>query len=249
MARSDNKNQKQGSGAKVALHSPSAIRLFKSRPPATGPDINPKEFLKTDKRIRWRVYTAGTLVLIVLATVLVVGSSMGIVSGPNVVNPGQSQSTALTTHGFLELTPNADGWNAQTSTEPILRVRADGSEEYLFCRAVPANARDVVELDEGVYFISWITPVDADGRLYIPPEGEERVSVQAGHTISRNAYFRPVPPAESAFGDYAATIDIVADAIAHGDETLSGEAGDAFMRKLQVNANEAPNFFIWVSEE
>lgn len=248
MAQADN-NRKQGSGAKVALHSPSAIRLFKSRPPATGPDINPREFLKTEKHIRMRVYSAAAFVLIVLATVLVVGSSMGIVSGPNVVTPTQSQSSALTTHGFVELTPIADGWNAETSTEPILRVRVDGNEEYLFCRAMPANARDVVELDEGTYYISWITPVDADGRLYIPPEGEERVTVRAGHTISRNAYFTPVPPAESAFGDYAATIDIVADAIAHGDETLSGEAGDAFMRKLQANANEAPNFFIWVPEE
>lgn len=248
MAQEGNINQKHGSGGKVALHSPSAIRLMKSRPPATGDAINPREFLKMEKHIRLRVFSAAAIVLVALATVLVVGSSMGIVSGPNLINPAGPGSPALTTHGFLELTPNADGWDAQTSTDPIVRVRADGSDEYLFCRAVPANVRDTIELDEGVYYLSWITPVDADGRLYIPPEGEERVSVRAGHTISRQATFIPVPPVESAFGDYAATIDIVYEAMEHGDETLSGEAGDAFMAKLQANANEAPNFFIWIPE-
>ncbi|MDO4399923.1 MAG: hypothetical protein Q4D27_03120 [Coriobacteriia bacterium] len=240
---------KQGSGGRVAMHSPSAIRLLKTRPPAESEPLNPRDFLKTEKHIRARVYTAAAIVILVLTTVLVVGTSAGIVSGPNLVNPGTGQTSALTTHGFLEITPNADGWNAETSTAPIVRIRAANSEEYLLCRAVPANTRDTIELDEGTYLISWITPVDANGRLYIPPEAEEQVTVRAGHTVTRNATFTPVPPEESAFGDYAATIDIVGEAMAHGDETLTGEAGEAFMRKLQENANEAPNFFIYVPEE
>ena len=128
-------------------------------------------------------------------------------------------------------------------------MRPDNSEEYLVCRAVPAGVRDAIELDEGTYCLSWITPVDADGTLYIPPEGEEQVTVRAGHTVSRTAIFTRVPVVDSTFGDYAATIDIVYEAMAHGDETLSGEAGEALMHKLQVNANAAPNFFIYIAEE
>ena len=110
------------------------------------------------------------------------------------------------------------------------------------------DIRDIVELEEGKYYLSWITPVDADGTLYIPPEGEALVTIRAGHTTSRLASFVRVPVHESTFGDYAATIDIVAEAMAHGDETLTGAAGEALMRKLQVNANEAPNFFIYIPE-
>lgn len=241
-------NTKQGTGSRIALHSPSAIRLLKTRPPAESEPLNPRDFLKTEPHIRARVYAAATIVILTLVSVLVVGTSAGIISGPNLVNPTPGETAALTTHGFLELTPNADGWNAETSTAPIVRIRPSDSEEYLLCRAVPANSRDTIELDEGTYLLSWITPVDANGRLYIPPETEEQVTVRAGHTVSRNATFTPVPPEESAFGDYAATIDIVYEAMAHGDETLAGEAGETYMRKLQSNANEAPNFFIYLPD-
>lgn len=247
MATQGDMKQKRGSG--VALHSPSAIRLLKSRPPAGDEPLNPRDFLKVEPPIRMRVAVAATVVLITLATVLVVGTSAGIVSGPNLVASTPTETTALTTHGFLEFNAVADGWDADSSTAPIARLRAEGAEEYLLCRAVPANQRDIIELDEGTYYISWITPVDADGTLYIPPEGERELKVKAGHTTTSTAVFTRVPVVDSTFGDYAATIDIVWEAIAHGDETLAGEAGDAFMRKLQVNANEAPNFFVYIPDE
>ena len=249
MAFGFGEKRKKSSGSGVALHSPSAIRMLKTRPPAESEPLNPAEFLKTDKRILRRVFIAGTLVAIMFVSVVLAGTSTGIVSGPNLVNPTPSQTTALTTHGFLELTVSADGWDAEGSTPAILRVRPDKSEEYLVCRAVPAGVRDAIELDEGTYYLSWITPVDADGTLYIPPEGEEQVTVRAGHTVSRTAIFTRVPVVDSTFGDYAATIDIVYEAMTHGDETLSGEAGEALMHKLQVNANAAPNFFIYIAEE
>ena len=245
---SDGKKEKKRSGGKVALHSPSAIRMLKSRPPAESAPLNPAEFLKTDKRILRRVVVAGSLVLVMFITVVLAGASAGIVSGPNLVTPAPSQTTALTTHGFLELTVSADGWDAEGSTPAIVRVRPTESEEYLLCRAVPADVRDTIELDEGEYYLSWITPVDADGTLYIPPEGEQKIEIRAGHTTSQLATFTRVPVIDSTFGDYAATIDIVYEAMAHGDETLSGEVGEALMHKLQVNANEAPNFFIWIPE-
>lgn len=217
--------------------------------PAEANPPRPRDFLKTEKRIRRRVHIAGTFVLIVLISVVIAGAQAGIISGSNLLNTTSAQTSALTTHGFLELTVAADGWDAEGSTPAIARLRPADSEEYLLCRAVPADVRDTVELDEGLYYLSWITPVDADGTLYIPPEGEEPVQIRAGHTTSRTAVFRRVPVIESTFGDYAATVDIVGDAIAHGDETMSGEAGDALMHKLQVNANEAPNFFIYIPDE
>ncbi|MBE6470542.1 MAG: hypothetical protein E7000_02405 [Coriobacteriaceae bacterium] len=249
MVTEGNTKQKRGTGAKLALHSPSAIRLLKSQPAPTTEPLDPREFLHTEAHIRRRVYIAAAIVVIALAATLIAGTATGIVSGPNLVAPAQTQTSALTTHGFLEFSVMADGWDAETSTCPIARLRPEDSEEYTVCRAVPANTRDIIELDEGRYYLSWITPVDADGTLYIPPEGETLVNIQAGHTITRPATFTRVPVVESTFGDYAATIDIVWEAMAHGDETLTGEAGEAFMRKLQENANEAPNFFIYVPEE
>ena len=243
------KDKQKGASGHVALHSPSAIRMLKTRPPAESEPLNPVDFLKTDKRILRRVFVAGSLVLVMLVVVLVAGTRAGIVSGPNLVNQNTSETTALTTHGFLELTVRADGWDSEGSTPAIARLRADGSDEYLLCRAIPADVRDAIELDEGKYYLSWITPCDADGTLYIPPEGEELVKVQAGHTTSHAAEFIRVPVVESTFGDYAATIDIVYEAMAYGDETLSGAAGEALMHKLQVNANEAPNFFIYIGGE
>ena len=246
MSSENNTKQRTGSGGRVAMHSPSAIRLLKSRPPASSGPVDPREFLKTEPRIRNRVIAAGSFVLVVLATVLVVGTSAGIVSGPNLVSTSPTP-TALTTHGFLELTVAADGWESGSSTPAIARLRAENSDTYTVCHAVPAGVRDTLELDDGRYYLSWITPVGPDGTLYIPPE-EELVSVRAGHTTSRSAAFTRVPLEESTFGDYAATIDIVHEAMEHGDETLTGEDGDALMHQLQVNSNEAPNFFIFIEE-
>ena len=246
----DEKNkQKPAVGGRIAMHSPSAIRMFKNRPPAKSEPLNPADFLKTDDPIRRRVLIAGTLVMAMFIAVVVAGTSAGIISGPNLMNANSTQTTALTTHGFLELTVSADGWDAEGSTPAIARFRQVGSDEYLFCRAVPADVRDTVELDEGQYYLSWITPVGPDGTLYIPPEGEFLIDIQAGHTTTRMAAFTRVPVTDSTFGDYSATIDIVADAIAHGDETLQGEAGEELMRKLQRNANEAPNFFVYIEGE
>ena len=210
--------------------------------------IDPREFLNVDKRIRRRVWAAGGLVTVVLVAVLVAATSVGIISGPNFLSAGSGEVTALTTHGFLELNVQAKGWDAETSTPAIMRVRSAESEEgdYLLCRAVPAGERDTVELDEGSYLISWITPVDADGALYIPPEGESLVNIRAGHTTSATATFKRVDPAESAFADYSATLDLVHEAIDHGDETLAGEVGEELLHKLEVNANEAPNFYIYL---
>ena len=247
---SDGKNkQKKGSGGHLALHSPSAIRLFKNRPPAKSEPLNPSEFLKTDPLIRRRVIIAGSFVMAVFIAVVVAGTSIGLISGPNLVNSGTAENGALTTHGFLEFTVYAEGWDKEGSTPAIARLRPSNSEEYQVCRAVPADIRDTLEVDEGQYYLSWITPVDADGTLYIPPEGEVLVDIRAGHTTTRTAVFTRVPVADSTFGDYAATIDIVSEAIAHGDETLEGAAGEELMHKLRVNANEAPNFFMSLEGE
>ncbi len=210
------------------------------------PPIRPRDFLKVYQPIRRRVIIAAVLVIAVLAAVLSAANSAGIISGSRFSSGNTTTSTALTTHGFLEMSVEADGWT-ETSTPAIARLRAIGSDEYLLCHAVDAGSRETIELDEGSYYLSWITPCDADGSLYIPPV-EQIVQIRAGHTTNFTGVFTRVPVAESTFEDYAATIDIAYEAISHGDETLSGTVGEAFMRKLQANANNAPNFYIYIPD-
>ncbi len=204
----------------------------------------PRDFLKVEPPIRHRVVIAFVLVTAILVAVLASASSSGILSGSHFVSGNQATTSALTTHGFLEMSVEAEGWTEE-STPAIARLRAIGSDEYLLCHAVDADSRETVELEEGSYYLSWITPCDSDGSLYIPPV-EQIVRIRAGHTTSYTGVFMRVPVAESTFEDYAATIDIAYEAVTHGDETLSGVVGEAFMRKLQSNANAAPNFYIYI---
>lgn len=245
MTQADDRAQDAGGAGKAARH-PAGSASAGQQAQAAGVPV-PRDFLKVREPILHRVVIAGLLVVVLLVTVIWAGVSAGIISGTTIANSSQPEATALTTHGFLEVTVRAEGWDAQGSTPAIARLRPVNSTEYVVCSAVPADTRDTIELDEGSYYLSWITPVDADGTLYIPPE-EELIQIRAGHATSDLAVFTRVPLAESTFNDYAATIDIVYEAIEHGDETLEGEAGDALMHKLQVNANEAPNFYIFIPD-
>lgn len=233
MTKSEEKNT-QVAGA--ALHSPEAVRMMKSRPPAQQA-VPSREMMRLDARTRVRVGVAGSLVVLVLAAVLAVVLPSGMFGDPLDEAGSVSGTQELTTRGFLEMMVYADGWEADASTPAVLHVMREDGSTVLY-HAVKPGDREIVELESGAYRVGFIPAINADGTAYRFPEAQ-RVQVDVGHTSNIAATLDVLPGDEATFEDYQAIIDAFEAAIAQGDATLRGATGDALRARLLGNAQAA----------
>ena len=141
----------------------------------------------------------------------------------------------------LSLEVKAEGWDADTSTPVIAHIEgADG--EVDFYTAIAANKKVSLTVGEsGVYNVSFIPPVNADGSTYKAASGEiaaVKTDGKAGGTIIA---LEKVDADKVTEDELTAIAKDVAEAVKKGDSTLTGERGVRVVNIFQTNISSNPN--------
>ena len=138
------------------------------------------------------------------------------------------------------------GWD-ENSTPAIAHIEGDDVDFY---HAVTPDAdgnkgTSTVELAEGNYTVSFVSPVNSDGSAFDIYDTGAPVDI----TVDADAKTAPAVncpmaqiPADKVTDDMLADIvDKTKDAIEKGDETLKGDAGTGILDKLDGNVAKNPN--------
>lgn len=138
------------------------------------------------------------------------------------------------------------GWD-ENSTPAIAHIEGDDVDFY---HAVTPDAdgnkgTSTVELAEGDYTVSFVSPVNSDGSAFDIYDTGAPVDI----TVDADAKTAPAVncpmaqiPADKVTDDMLADIvDKTKDAIKKGDETLKGDAGTGILDKLDGNVAKNPN--------
>lgn len=147
----------------------------------------------------------------------------------------------------VTLSVTADhGWD-ENSTPAIAHIEGDDVDFY---HAVTPDAdgnkgTSTVELAEGDYTVSFVSPVNSDGSAFDIYDTGAPVDI----TVDADAKTAPAIncpmaqiPADKVTDDMLADIvDKTKDAIEKGDETLKGDAGTGILDKLDGNVAKNPN--------
>lgn len=147
----------------------------------------------------------------------------------------------------VTLSVTADhGWD-ENSTPAIAHIEGDDVDFY---HAVTPDAdgnkgTSTVELAEGDYTVSFVSPVNSDGSAFDIYDTGAPVDI----TVDADAKTAPAVncpmaqiPADKVTDDILADIvDKTKDAIEKGDETLKGDAGTGILDKLDGNVAKNPN--------
>lgn len=164
----------------------------------------------------------------------------------------------------VALEVSAEGYTEQSSplvavVEPVGDARGEGSADdgsasptEAFAHAVSAeevsSGTASVDLKPGTYTVSFVSPVNQDGSVYKVPAPVE-VTVAAPDALDDGAdpeipkvdvKLDPVPADQVTKEDLDKIKSDLADAVAKGDGTLSGDAGSQATSKAEENASKAP---------
>ena len=139
-----------------------------------------------------------------------------------------------------------NGWD-ENSTPAIAHIESNDVDFY---HAVTPDAdgnkgTSTVELAEGDYTVSFVSPVNSDGSAFDIYDTGAPVDI----TVDADAKTAPAVncpmaqiPADKVTDDMLADIvDKTKDAIKKGDETLKGDAGTGILDKLDGNVAKNPN--------
>ena len=141
----------------------------------------------------------------------------------------------------LSLEVKAEGWDADTSTPVIAHIEgADG--EVDFYTAIAANKKVSLTVGEsGVYNVSFIPPVNADGSTYKAASGEVTAVNTDEKTGGIVITLEKVDRDKVTEDDLTAIAKDVAEAVKKGDSTLTGERGVKVVNIFQTNISSNPN--------
>lgn len=191
--------------------------------------------------ISHKPHTVAIAVVIVAALCLAVAAGRGTFTTEK-PQDAQEQKTVDVT-----LSVTADhGWD-ENSTPAIAHIEGDDVDFY---HAVTPDAdgnkgTSTVELAEGDYTVSFVSPVNSDGSAFDIYDTGAPVDI----TVDADAKTAPAVncpmaqiPADKVTDDMLADIvDKTKDAIKKGDETLKGDAGTGILDKLDGNVAKNPN--------
>lgn len=191
--------------------------------------------------ISHKPHTVAIAVVIVAALCLAVAAGRGTFTTEK-PQDAQEQKTVDVT-----LNVTADhGWD-ENSTPAIAHIEGDDVDFY---HAVTPDAEgnkgtSTVELAEGDYTVSFVSPVNSDGSAFDIYDTGAPVDI----TVDADAKTAPAVncpmaqiPADKVTDDMLADIvDKTKDAIKKGDETLKGDAGTSILNKLDGNVAKNPN--------
>ena len=234
-------------------------------PEATEPDGEKTGLGSTGARRGLRLFgcEVPTLAVGVVAGALILGLGAGAilprVSSSAPIDEGVSavaapeQPTASTAgattdeSAALTLNVTADNYVAGESSPVIVHVtNADGTVD--FYHAFEANSDEAVELDDGTYELSYISPVNPDGSIYHTVEAAKSVNVTEGD-VTTSTTLEFVPATEVAADELTQLAKDVAEAVKRGDETLTGESGAGVVSKVDENIKKNPSANVAEVEE
>ena len=198
-----------------------------------------------EKAIEWVKNHKPHTAAIVIVVVAVIAVSIAAASGAFT----QQDKTGTDEQKTVDVTLNvtADhGWD-ENSTPAIAHIEGNDVDFY---HAVTPDAEgnkgtSTVELAEGDYTVSFVSPVNSDGSAFDIYDTGAPVDI----TVDADAKTAPAVncpmaqiPADKVTDDMLADIvNKTKDAIENGDETLKGNAGTSILDKLDGNVAKNPN--------
>lgn len=198
-----------------------------------------------EKAIEWvknhKPHTAAIAIVVVAVIAVSIAAASGAFTQQDKTTADEQKTVDVT------LSVTADhGWD-ENSTPAIAHIEGDDVDFY---HAVTPDAEgnkgtSTVELAEGDYTVSFVSPVNSDGSAFDIYDTGAPVDI----TVDADAKTAPAVncpmaqiPADKVTDDMLADIvDKTKDAIKKGDETLKGDAGTGILDKLDGNVAKNPN--------
>ena len=198
-----------------------------------------------EKAIEWvknhKPHTAAIAIVVVAVIAVSIAAASGAFSQQDKTDADEQKTVDVT------LSVTADhGWD-ENSTPAIAHIEGNDVDFY---HAVTPDAdgnkgTSTVELAEGDYTVSFVSPVNSDGSAFDIYDTGAPVDI----TVDADAKTAPAVncpmaqiPADKVTDDMLADIvNKTKDAIKKGDETLKGDAGTGILEKLDGNVAKNPN--------
>lgn len=198
-----------------------------------------------EKAIEWVKNHKPHTAAIAIVAVAVIAVSIAAASGAFTQQDKAAADEQKTVDVTLSVTAD-HGWD-ENSTPAIAHIEGNGVDFY---HAVTPDAdgnkgTSTVELAEGDYTVSFVSPVNSDGSAFDIYDTGAPVDI----TVDADAKTAPAVdcpmtqiPADKVTDDMLADIvNKTKDAIKKGDETLKGDAGTGILDKLEGNVAQNPN--------
>lgn len=198
-----------------------------------------------EKAIEWVKNHKPHTAVIVIVVVAVIAVSIAAASGAFTQQDKTDTDEQKTVDVTLSVTAD-HGWD-ENSTPAIAHIEGNDVDFY---HAVTPDAEgnkgtSTVELAEGDYTVSFVSPVNSDGSAFDIYDTGAPVDI----TVDADAKTAPAIncpmaqiPADKVTDDMLADIvNKTKDAIEKGDETLKGDAGTGILDKLDGNVAKNPN--------
>ena len=198
-----------------------------------------------EKAIEWvknhKPHTAAIAIVVVAVIAVSIAAASGAFTQQDKTATDEQKTVDVT------LSVTADhGWD-ENSTPAIAHIEGNDVDFY---HAVTPDAEgnkgtSTVELAEGDYTVSFVSPVNSDGSAFDIYDTGAPVDI----TVDADAKTAPAVncpmaqiPADKVTDDMLADIvNKTKDAIKNGDETLKGDAGTGILDKLDGNVAKNPN--------
>lgn len=198
-----------------------------------------------EKAIEWvknhKPHTAAIAIVVVAVIAVSIAAASGAFTQQDKTTTDEQKTVDVT------LSVTADhGWD-ENSTPAIAHIEGNDVDFY---HAVTPDAdgnkgTSTVELAEGDYTVSFVSPVNSDGSAFDIYDTGAPVDI----TVDADAKTAPAIncpmaqiPADKVTDDMLADIvNKTKDAIKKGDETLKGDAGTGILDKLDGNVAKNPN--------
>lgn len=198
-----------------------------------------------EKAIEWvknhKPHTAAIAIVVVAVIAVSIAAASGAFTQQGKTTADEQRTVDVT------LSVTADhGWD-ENSTPAIAHIEGNDVDFY---HAVTPDAdgnkgTSTVELAEGDYTVSFVSPVNSDGSAFDIYDTGAPVDI----TVDADAKTAPAVncpmaqiPADKVTDDMLADIvNKTKDAIKNGDETLKGDAGTGILDKLDGNVAKNPN--------
>lgn len=198
-----------------------------------------------EKAIEWvknhKPHTAAIAIVVVAVIAVSIAAASGAFTQQDKATTDEQKTVDVT------LSVTADhGWD-ENSTPAIAHIEGNDVDFY---HAVTPDAdgnkgTSTVELAEGDYTVSFVSPVNSDGSAFdIYDTGapvDITVDADAKTTPAVNCPMAQIPADKVTDDMLADIVDKTKDAIKKGDETLKGDAGTGILDKLDGNVAKNPN--------
>lgn len=198
-----------------------------------------------EKAIEWVKNHKPHTAAIAIVAVAVIAVSIAAASGAFTQQDKTTADEQKTVDVTLNVTAD-HGWD-ENSTPAIAHIEGNDVDFY---HAVTPDAdgnkgTSTVELAEGDYTVSFVSPVNSDGSAFdIYDTGapvDITVDADAKNAPAVNCPMAQIPADKVTDDMLADIVNKTKDAIEKGDETLKGDAGTGILDKLDGNVAKNPN--------